>query len=484
MTNSLVFANFKRPGVRVVETTAGYRVLEIADFESIYVVGSATTGALLTPTLVRSLVDFTNQFGASPSEAAIKLLFRNNRRAIVYFVRTNIASQVEVTLTAITAEDYTLTVNGTVVNAAIVLTDTLTTARDKIVAAVNTSAAGALVTAIPTAADKFVIRGDAAATTVTVTETETNLTTATLTPTTPSPADYIYAIENTFDYEEDWPQGFLIAPQAFQLLTNQGDRLAVARAMEGLAADENFDWCALIDCGPAIDTVAELQTERALFASPQGHSHYYAPYLVDLEDLTVPPSSAIAAMATKRFSEEGFHQPAAGAKYPLQGVKDVAVKYVNQDQEVLNPLGVNLIRNLRNKGVVCWAMRTLSADEFYRFTVTRVIMNVLNGTLRRGFDFDLFNSIDGQGVLLSRIEETARAVCRRLWRGRALFGNSESEAFEIVCNFENNTEDELENGNVLVEVYATPSPAVERILANTIRVPIGQVQDAAQAARQ
>lgn len=479
-----VFANFKRPGVRVVETTAGYRVLTIADFETIYVIGSATTGDYLTPTLIRSPTDFTNQFGGSPSEAAIKLLFRNNRRAIAYFIRTNIASQVEVTVAAITAEDYTLTVNGTVVTATILLTDTVTTARDKLVAAINASAAAAVVTAIPTATDKFVVRGDAIATVVTITETETNLTTATPNPTTPTAADYIYAIENTFDYEEDWPQGFLIAPQAFQLLTAQGDRLAVANAMEGLVSDENFDWCALIDCGSTIDTVAELQTERNLYASPQGHSHYYAPYVTDLEDGIVPPSAAIAGLTTKRFTEEGFHQPGAGAKYPLQGVKDVTVRYNNQDQEVLNPLGINLIRNLRNKGVVSWAMRTLSADTFYRFTVTRVIMNVLNGTLRRGFDFDLFSSIDGQGVLLSRIEETARAVCRRLWRSRALFGNSEAAAFEVVCNFENNPADELENGNVLVEVYVAPSPAVERILINTIRVPIGQVQDAARAGQQ
>lgn len=479
-----VFANFKRPGVRVVETTAGYRVLTIADFETIYIVGSATTGTYLTPTLVKSLADFTNQFGSSPSEAAIKLLFRNNRRAIAYFIRTNIANQHEVTITAVSAEDYTLTIQGTAVATPILGTDTPTTARDKMIAQINSSSVAAAVTAIATAADKFVIRSDNPGTTVTVAETETNLTVTALAPVTPTAADYVYAIENTFDYEEDWSQGFLIAPQAFQLLTSQSDRLAVANAMEGLASDENFDWCALIDCGPTIDTVAELSTEGQLYVSPQGHSHYYAPYLTDLENGVVPPSAAIAAMATKRFAEEGFQQPAAGAKYPLQGVLDVAVKYTNQDQEVLNPLGINLIRNLRNKGIVSWAMRTRSADTYYRFTVTRVIMNVLNGTLRRGFDFDLFSSIDGEGVLLSRIEETARAVCRRLWRGKALFGNTEAEAFEVICNFENNTPDELENGNVLVEVYVAPSPAVERILINTIRVPIGQVQDAARAGQQ
>lgn len=481
MTIVNAFANFKRPGVRVVETTSGYRVLAIADFETIYVVGSATIGSFLTPTLIRNLEDFSNQFGGSPSEAAIRLLFRNNRSAICYFIRTDIAAQTEVTLTAITAEDYTLTINGTVVNTAILLSDTLTTARNKIIAAVNASAVAAAVTAIATDTAKLVIRADVPGATLTLVETENNLTTVNLTPITPSSADYIYAIEHTFDYEEDWPQGFLIAPQAFQLLTTQSDRLAVGNAMHGLASTENFDWCALIDSGPGIDTLAEVQAEGQLYVAPQGHSHYYTPWLTDLETLSVPPSAAVAAIATKRFAREGFQQPAAGAKYPIQGVTGVAVKYGNQDQEILNPLGINLVRNLRNRGVVIWAMRTRSADTFYRFTVTRVIMNVLNGTLRRGFDFDLFESIDGDGISLHRVDQTARAVCRRLWRGQALFGNTEENAFEVVCNFDNNTADELENGNVLVEVYVAPSPAAERILINTVRVPIGQVQEAARA---
>jgi uncharacterized protein len=296
--------------------------------------------------------------------------------------------------------------------------------------------------------------------------------------------NYVDAIENTFDYEEDWPQGFIIAPEAFETLETATQRLAVANAMHTLAADKNYDWFAILDCAPSNDTVVELQNEAATYVAPQGHSAYYAPFLTDLESQTVAPSPAIAAIATKRFREEGFHQPFAGAKYPVQGVIDVAVKYGNQEQETLNPLGVNLIRNLRNKGVVCWAMRTRSADPFYRFVNTRIIMNVLNGTLRRGFDFDLFSAIDGQGVLLSRIEETARAVCDQLWRGKALFGNSPDEAYEVVCSFENNDANQLEQGNVLVQVFVAPSPAVEKILINTVRVSLGNVQAAAQSGTQ
>jgi phage tail sheath protein FI len=154
-----------------------------------------------------------------------------------------------------------------------------------------------------------------------------------------------------------------------------------------------------------------------------------------LENVAVPPSAAIAAMATKRYATEGYHQPYAGAKFPLMGVRDVAHRFNGQDQDVLNPLGVNVVRSLRGKGVCVWAMRSRSADPMYRFATTRVIFNVLNGTLRSGFDYEIFSSIDSAGVRLMRIAETARSVCRRMWIAGALFGETEAEAFVVRCNF-------------------------------------------------
>jgi len=150
----------------------------------------------------------------------------------------------------------------------------------------------------------------------------------------------------------------------------------------------------------------------------------------------------------------------------------------NPEQSILNPLGINLVRKLANKGVVIWGMRTLSTDELYKFGSTRVNMNVLNGTLRRAFDNELFNSIDGSGVLMGRIRETARSVCRQMWEAKALYGASEADAFQVVCGPENNPPALLEQGAVLVEVYVAPAPNLERLLVATYRVSIGQVQSA------
>ncbi|WP_190646812.1 phage tail sheath subtilisin-like domain-containing protein [Oculatella sp. FACHB-28] len=441
-------------------------------------IGSSAEGDFLKPTQVTNLTDFTNVFGESPSTDSVKLYFRNDRRGILYFVRTPIAEQIKVKVDTASTGDYTLTVQGIACTHTATGTSTPATIATGLISAVNT-AAGSQVTAVAGAAtDELIIRSDNPLTDLTVVATLGDVTLTSATPASPTAVDYVYAIENTFDYEDEWPQGYIIAPEAFQLL-NQSGRLSVGIALHDLAVNEKFDWMAIADCGDETITIAQAAVDGQQYTAPQGHLSYYFPYVIDLEDEEVPPSSAVAGVATLRHREQGFHQPAAGAKYAVKGVKDVKVRVNTQQQDTLNPLGINIVRNLRNKGIVIWGMRTRSADTFYTQAPGRIVMNVLNGSLRKGFDFELFNSIDGEGVALHLIDQAATSICRLLWVGKALFGADEEEAFEVRCNFENNTDANLDQGNVLVEVWVATSPAVEKILINTVKVPIRQVQAAA-----
>jgi phage tail sheath protein FI len=104
----------------------------------------------------------------------------------------------------------------------------------------------------------------------------------------------------------------------------------------------------------------------------------------------------------------------------------------------------------------------------------------LIGTLRTAFDSIVFSAVDGQGVLFTRIRETANAICYRLWAGQALFGATPGEAFFCKCDRGNNPDLDLENGIVRLDVYVAPVPTMERLLINVVRTAIGQVQITAQ----
>ena len=389
-----------------------------------------------------------------------------------------------VTITGTTDGVYGLTINGTAITTASLTSPTATTSAAAVVAAIQANATtNALVTASNTAGVITITAKTGTLVSVTGLTAPTPATMA-LTSTVTTPATYnkyIYGIQNSFDpdYHE---QGFMIAPEAFSGLSAQNHRTSVAIALENQAATENFDWMALVDAGPTatIDSITKAQQEGQLYTTARGHLAYYYPYLIDLEANNVPPSAAIAAIAMRRYREQGFNQPPAGAQYPVRGVTDVLVRLKQVQQAVVNPLGINLVRYFPNQGTIVYGARTRSASAYYRFVNTRIILNVLIGTLRTVYAQLVFSAVDGQGVLFSRIKATADQVCYQLWDGGALYGATPSEAFACFCNANNNPAIDLEQGIVRVDVYVVPAPTMERLLISVYRTPIGQIQAVTQ----
>jgi uncharacterized protein len=477
MVLETIASSFLRPGTKLVELSTGGRVAEIASHNTIYIIGTGSLGVFQVPTQIVSVEDFINQFGASLSEPSIRTLFREYKGANVFFVRAAIADIAELSITGTTVGTVNFTINTFPVAVTVATGATTTTIAQDVMNAINTTTATAAISTAYATSDPSKIRlvSDIPGQTLTIVETSTILTVTDFAPTAPSVTDFIQAIGRGFDAEDGWSQGFLVAPEAFSSFANASDRLAVGNAMELLAASEGFDWMALVDNHSTVTTPAQLNVDATQYVSALGHLAYFAPYLVTLEDQFIPPSAVIAASACKKYSVEGFQEPIGGTRYKLSSVKDVAIKYVNQQQDSLNPIGINLVRNLKNKGICIWGMRTRASDSNYRFIHTRVIMNVVNGTLRSAFDSFLFSSIDGIGILLHRIEETAYSVGLRLWLGRALFGATPDAAFSVVCNFTNNNNNTLETGTAILQFYCAPVPGLERLLLATYRVKIGDV---------
>jgi hypothetical protein len=102
-----------------------------------------------------------------------------------------------------------------------------------------------------------------------------------------------------------------------------------------------------------------------------------------------------------------------------------------------------------------------------------VILNVLAGTLRRSFDSTIFSLVDGQGVLFSRIKQTADNICELLRLGGALYGATPQEAYLNICDGTNNTGDSLESGTVYLDCIAKPSPTLEALNITMSRASLG-----------
>ena len=311
--------------------------------------------------------------------------------------------------------------------------------------------------------------------------------------------DFMYAIEQGMGSKVLSP-GFLFAPEAYTVLsyeTGVGDfasknearqeRLKITQTLtkaaegklgttEGIVGTQHV---ALIDCGADEMSLNETQDElygiKAAVGVPFGHSAYYAPYVKNLDDRYIAPSSYMAGIACSRYTNEGFQQPPAGARYPLRGAIGLKFDISAQQQEVTYALGLNPIRSLPNRGIVVWGARTLSPNPLFRFINTRAILNVLIDVMGRSFDDILFEQIDSAGTVYARVKSIASQILGQFFRQGALFGSRPEQAYLVVCSSANNNTTDLENGTVRLDVYVATSPTLERLLLTIVRTPAGQV---------
>lgn len=310
--------------------------------------------------------------------------------------------------------------------------------------------------------------------------------------------DFVYAIEKGMG-DEYYAPGFLMAPEAYATLAYSADsdlasrseaiteRLKVTQTLvaaaegkfgttEGITSTQHV---ALIDCGGDVENLSqaqdELNTIKRTVGSFYGHASFYAPYVKNLDDRFVPPSSFVAGTACSRYVNEGFQQPPAGSRYPLRGVVGLKFAISAQQQEVTYALGLNPIRSLPNRGIVVWGARTLSSSPLFRFTNTRVILNVLIDIMNRSFDDVLFESIDSSNTVFSRVKSIATQVLNLFYRQGALFGNRPEQAYLVVCDTSNNDAVLLEQGTVRMDAYVATSPTLERLAVTIVRTPVGQV---------
>ena len=475
---------FSRPGVYVTEDTYGTVPAAIADHSTLYILGYSTDPDILSDHLyfVSSKEDFQNLAGVTNSSAAVNLFFQQYPEAGFYFV--SVKPRVERTFTVTVGSigaTYGITIDGYQVSTLGVSGDTAVTISDRLVTKLNKSASH-LATAVKRGSD-YLIRIRDVASVVTSTASVV-LGTAGVAPGYPKAQDVLDSASLTL--LGDLRQGFIACPEFYQDFA-QDEWQLLANGLDALCAIDSHKWVNLVDCRESVATLQSgagainaIQADRALLQSPAGHTVLYFPYWVDGNDVNVPMSNTVAAIAIKRY-RVNFADPPAGTTYPVYGTKGATYKVNDAEHSILNPLGINCGRvfnqaNLSTrKGSVVYGARTISTNPFWRFVTTRVIANVLEGSLRYAFDTFIFTTLDGAGEAFNRIQQTAVSICERLRVAKAFYGKTPNDAYLVVCNDTNNPSLDLENGSVAVDVYFKPSPMLEVLVIRCHRTSLDTV---------
>jgi phage tail sheath protein FI len=181
----------------------------------------------------------------------------------------------------------------------------------------------------------------------------------------------------------------------------------------------------------------------------------------------VPPGGHVLGVYARTDTERGVFK--APANEILRGVLELTADIGDSTQDVLNPRGVNAIRQFPERGIRIWGARTLTSDALWKYVSVRRLFIFLERSIYEGTQWVVFEPNDDR--LWARVIDTIRLFLRTQWRLGALFGRTEDEAFFITCDRTTMTQDDILNGRLICEIGIAPVRPAEfvifRIFQNT-----------------
>lgn len=179
--------------------------------------------------------------------------------------------------------------------------------------------------------------------------------------------------------------------------------------------------------------------------------------------IEIPPSGAAAGIYARTDGSRGVHKAPAGiVDGKFRTALDVEKNFTDADQAKLNPKGINVIRKMKNVGIVAWGTRTVSSDPEWRYLNIRRLFLFLEESIENATRWVVFEPNDKS--LWKSIVRNVSAFLRIQWRKGALVGNTEEEAFYVKCDEETNPQESIDLGRVITEIGVAPSKPAEFVI--------------------
>jgi phage tail sheath protein FI len=211
---------------------------------------------------------------------------------------------------------------------------------------------------------------------------------------------------------------------AFQAGMLSGDGVRAVQTAMMNHCEAMKDRVAIIDCPPGLSPqqIREWRMNIAGYVSKYAALYYPWVQVADpsgeSDGILVPPSGHMAGIWARNDSERGVHK--APANEIVRGALSLEVQVSRNEQDTLNPIGVNCIRAFPGRGIRVWGARTLSSDPAWRYLNLRRLSNFVEKSIDNGTQWVVFEPNDMD--LWSRVRRNAGAFLTRLWADGALFG--------------------------------------------------------------
>ncbi|MFD1642803.1 phage tail sheath family protein [Halohasta litorea] len=223
---------------------------------------------------------------------------------------------------------------------------------------------------------------------------------------------------------------------------NKGDRFAILQAPQVAGA------------------VSDMETPV-----DSSYAGYYYPWIEVSDPHTnrqklVPPGGHVAGIIARSDATHGVH--AAPANEPVRGAVSLQHEITKDEQDLLNPKGINCLRSFQGRGIQLWGARTTSSDPSWKYINVRRLFLYVEQSIEEGTEWAVFESNDKD--LWARVRQSVENFLTTVWRDGGLQGSTADEAFYVKCGEETMTQDDIDNGRLIVEIGISPVKPAEFVV--------------------
>jgi len=220
---------------------------------------------------------------------------------------------------------------------------------------------------------------------------------------------------------------------------------------------------AVLDIPKDSAKVADVLTHRDMYDSD--YAAIYHPWLevfdpLDKKNTYLPPSGAMIGIYARTDNTRGVFK--APANETVSGVVGLSTIYGKGEQDILNPKGVNLIRNFTGQGIRVWGARTVSSNSLWKYINVRRLFIFLEESIRANTNWVVFEPNDE--ALWNRVKRTIDVFLTGVWRTGALAGTTPGEAFFVDIGRTTMSKDDIDNGRLVCVIGVAPVKPAEFVI--------------------
>lgn len=220
---------------------------------------------------------------------------------------------------------------------------------------------------------------------------------------------------------------------------------------------------AVLDIPQDSRKVQDIKNHRDIFDST--YAALYHPWLtvfdpLDKKNIQIPPSGSVIGIYARSDNSRGVHK--APANEVVRACVGLDVQFNKGEQDILNPVGVNLIRAFPGQGIRIWGARTASSDGSWKYINVRRLFIFIEESIKANTNWAVFEPNDE--VLWVRVQRTIEVFLTNLWRSGSLAGTSPDEAFFVNIGKSTMTQDDIDNGRLICIIGVAPVKPAEFVI--------------------